>query len=242
MLVLTLIVGVAKPLPVYSKQAALKDAKISLAASQSQSAASGTTEAPKEEVKAEAKTEATAVKTAETKVSTTATTQKTAATVQPKTTTTKRATTTSTTSRSQTTTTTTKAATTTSSANTATSTKASAVISTAKQYIGVRYSWGGTTPSGFDCSGFTSYVFAKNGITLPRISRDQYNVGTAVAFSNLKAGDLVFFSMDGDKVIDHVGIFMGGGQFIHASSTKGVTISSMSSYWTGKMIGSRRVL
>lgn len=122
------------------------------------------------------------------------------------------------------------------------SSKASAIISTAKQYIGVKYVWGGTTPSGFDCSGYTQYVFAQQGISLPRVSRDQYAQGTAVSYENLKAGDLVFFSLDGDKVIDHVGIFIGNGQFINASSSKGVTIYSMGSYWKSHYIGAKRVL
>jgi len=122
------------------------------------------------------------------------------------------------------------------------SSKASAIISTAKQYIGVKYVWGGTTPSGFDCSGYTQYVFAQQGISLPRVSRDQYARGTAVSYENLKAGDLVFFSLDGDKVIDHVGIFIGNGQFINASSSKGVTIYPMGSYWNSHYIGAKRVL
>jgi peptidoglycan DL-endopeptidase CwlO len=125
---------------------------------------------------------------------------------------------------------------------TTSSSKASAVIATAKKYIGVSYLWGGTTPSGFDCSGFTQYVFKQNGINLPRVSRDQFNVGTPVSQENLKAGDLVFFSLDGDKVIDHVGIFIGNGQFINSSSSKGVTIYTMGSYWTSKYIGAKRVL
>ncbi len=121
-------------------------------------------------------------------------------------------------------------------------TKASAIINTAKQYIGVKYLWGGTTPSGFDCSGYMQYVFAKHGITLPRVSRDQFNAGKAVAYDNLQPGDLVFFSLDGDKVTDHVGMYIGSGQFIHASSSKGVTISTMSSYWKSKYLGARRVI
>ncbi|WP_206810167.1 C40 family peptidase [Paradesulfitobacterium ferrireducens] len=124
----------------------------------------------------------------------------------------------------------------------ATSSKANAVIATAKKYIGVKYQWGGTTPAGFDCSGFVQYVFAQNGVSLPRTSRDQFQVGPAVSFSSLKPGDLVFFSLDGDKVIDHDGIYIGNGQFINASTSKGVTIYTMGSYWQSHFIGAKRVL
>ncbi len=119
--------------------------------------------------------------------------------------------------------------------------KANAIISTAKQYIGVKYLWGGTTPAGFDCSGYTRYVFAQHGIDLPRISRDQYNVGTPVAFDNLQSGDLVFFSLDNDGVIDHEGIYIGNGQFINSSSSKGVTIYTLGDYWKSRYIGAKRV-
>lgn len=120
--------------------------------------------------------------------------------------------------------------------------KASAIISTAKQYIGVNYVFGGTTPSGFDCSGFTQYVFAKNGINLPRVSRDQYMLGTSVSFSNLQAGDLVFFSFAKNGVVDHEGIYVGNGQFINASSSKGVTIYALGAYWKDVYVGARHVL
>lgn len=122
------------------------------------------------------------------------------------------------------------------------SSRSAAVISTAKRYLGVPYVWGGTTPNGFDCSGFTQYVFAQHGISLPRISRDQFNTGTPVSFNNLQPGDLIFFSLDQDRVIDHVGLYIGGGQFINASSSKGVTIYSLGSYWNPHFIGARRVL
>jgi len=124
----------------------------------------------------------------------------------------------------------------------ASDTRPTGLIATAKKCIGVKYVWGGTTPSGFDCSGFTQYVFAQNDISLPRVSRDQFNTGNAVDFSNLQPNDLVFFSMDGDKVTDHVGIYIGNGQFIHASSSKGVTVSSFSSYWNSKYLGARKVI
>ena len=119
--------------------------------------------------------------------------------------------------------------------------KASAILATAKQYIGVKYVYGGTTPSGFDCSGFTQYVFAKNGVSLPRVSRDQYNVGTSVSLSNLKPGDLVFFSLAKNGVVDHEGIYVGNGQFINAASSKGVTIYTLGTYWKSAFVGAKRV-
>ena len=119
---------------------------------------------------------------------------------------------------------------------------AAAIIATAKQYIGVPYVWGGSTPSGFDCSGFVQYVFAKHGITLPRTSAQQYTVGKWVSKSNLQPGDLVFYNTSGSGV-SHLGIYIGNGQFIHASSSKGVMISEMSnSYWSARYYGARRVL
>lgn len=121
-------------------------------------------------------------------------------------------------------------------------TKASVIIATSKEYIGVKYVFGGTTPSGFDCSGFVQYVFAKNGVSLPRVSRDQFQVGTSISFSNLIPGDLVFFSLAKNGVVDHDGIYVGNGQFINASSSKGVTIYTLGSYWQSSFVGAKRVL
>ena len=119
---------------------------------------------------------------------------------------------------------------------------AEAIIATAKQYIGVPYVWGGSTPSGFDCSGFVQYVFARHGIALPRTSAQQYTVGTWVAKSNLRPGDLVFYNTSGSGV-SHLGIYIGNGQFIHASTSRGVMISEMSnSYWSARYYGARRIL
>lgn len=126
---------------------------------------------------------------------------------------------------------------------TQTQNKVDSVIATAKQYLGVKYQWGGTTPqTGFDCSGYVAYVFAQNGISLPRISRDQYTVGTKVAFENLQRGDLVFFSFTNDGIVSHDGIYLGDGQFINSSSSKGVTVYTIGPYWKSIYVGARRVL
>lgn len=122
------------------------------------------------------------------------------------------------------------------------SSKTSAVINTAKSYIGVPYVWGGASPSGFDCSGFTQYVLKKNGITIPRVTSDQFKTGVSVSKSNLRAGDLVFFTTY-KAGPSHVGFYIGNGNFIHASSSKGVTISSLSnSYFADRYLGARRVI
>ncbi|WP_407309417.1 C40 family peptidase [Desulfosporosinus sp. SB140] len=120
--------------------------------------------------------------------------------------------------------------------------KANAIIDTAKKYIGISYQWGGESPiTGFDCSGFVQYVFAQNGITLPRVSSQQYTVGTSVNFKDLQPGDLLFFSIDQNGTVDHVGIYIGNDQFINASSSKGVTIYPIGPYWESVYLGSKNV-
>ncbi|MEH6993815.1 NlpC/P60 family protein [Neobacillus drentensis] len=99
--------------------------------------------------------------------------------------------------------------------NVTNSATANSVIANAKQYLGVPYVWGGSTPSGFDCSGFTSYVYRSVGISLPRTSRAQQNVGTRISLSQVQPGDLVFRG----SPAYHVGIYIGGGQYIHAPQT-----------------------
>lgn len=108
--------------------------------------------------------------------------------------------------------------------------------------IGVDYDYGGTTTGGFDCSGFTGYVFKKLGISLPRSSKEQFQRGKKVARDDLRAGDLVFFNTSGHGV-SHVGIYIGDGKFAHASVTRGVTIDSLSAdYYVKRYIGARRVM
>ncbi|MEJ1517390.1 C40 family peptidase [Bacillus cereus] len=124
------------------------------------------------------------------------------------------------------------------------SSKADAIISTAKKYLGVPYVWGGTSPSGFDCSGFVYYVLRQHGINnLPRVSYDMFNVGTSVNKSDLRAGDLVYFKNTYREGISHVGIYIGDGQFIQASSgDEKVKISNLSgSYYIQHYAGAKRV-
>ena len=116
------------------------------------------------------------------------------------------------------------------------------IISNAMQYMGVPYVFGGTTPYGFDCSGYVQYVFAQAGISLPRTADVQYEVGIPISTAELIPGDLVFFQTY-TYGASHVGIYVGDGNFIHASSSYGVTISSLgSAYYSSHYIGSRRIL
>ncbi len=113
------------------------------------------------------------------------------------------------------------------------------------ELIGVKYQYGGSTTSGFDCSGFTGYVFAKMGLDLSRRSVDQASQGEKVAKADLKAGDLVFFDTSGKNNgnISHVGIYVGNGKFAHASTRIGVTIDELdSSYYKTRYVTARRVM
>ena len=127
--------------------------------------------------------------------------------------------------------------------NSAGSSIAGKIVATAKKYIGVPYVWGGSTPNGFDCSGFVQYVFNTHGKSLPRTTTEQYQVGTYVSKGNLKVGDLVFLQNTYREGISHVGIYVGDSKMIHASSSKGVVISDLStSYYVSHYYGARRVL
>jgi len=114
------------------------------------------------------------------------------------------------------------------------------IISYAYNFIGTPYVFGSNGPNAFDCSAFTKYVFDHFGVSLPRTSQSQYGSGTVISRDNLQTGDLVFFNTY--TYLGHVGIYIGGGDFIHASSSKGVTVSSLNDgYYSSRFEGGTRV-
>lgn len=120
-----------------------------------------------------------------------------------------------------------------------------AVIQTAKKMIGVKYRYGGTSPSrGFDCSGLVQYSHKAAGINIPRTTGQQYKAAKRISRKYLKAGDLVFFKTAVSRAVSHVGIYLGNNKFVHAPSTgKRVKISSMTEkYWRKRFTGAGRVL
>lgn len=121
--------------------------------------------------------------------------------------------------------------------------KAEAVVQTAKKYIGVPYVFGGTTPQeGFDCSGFLQYVFKENGLLIPRLADEQYKLGMHAKTTELVAGDLVFFTTY-ETGASHCGIYLGEGQFLHTSASRGVRIDLLSNiYWAPRFIGAKKIV
>ncbi len=114
------------------------------------------------------------------------------------------------------------------------------LTNSALRFLGVPYVFGGTSTSGFDCSGFVQHVFAMLGIGLPRTADAQYDVGRP-AVGGPRPGDLVFFDTYGG--VSHVGIYLGGGKFVHASSSHGVMVSHLSdSYWAARYVGAKRLI
>ena len=126
-------------------------------------------------------------------------------------------------------------------------TKEDEILETARVFLGVKYIWAANGPSAFDCSGFTKYVFKKSGISLPRYSGHQANMGKKIKFSQMQKGDLVFFDTTKKfrKKVNHVGIFIGDNKFIHASSAKKkvvITSFSKKKFYKNKFLYARRVV
>ncbi len=118
------------------------------------------------------------------------------------------------------------------------------ILDVARQYLGVPYAYGGTSPAGFDCSGFVQYVFKQCGYQLSRTAAAQYQQGTAVNKADLMVGDMVFFACNGGG-IDHSGIYAGDNRFIHSSSPRsgGVIFTSLSeTYYSRSYVGARRII
>lgn len=119
------------------------------------------------------------------------------------------------------------------------------VVETARSQMGVRYAWGGDSPhDGFDCSGFTYWVFRQNGVDIPRPSWEQYRVGLEVGMRELRPGDLVFFRTMATGRSLHVGIVSAPGRFIHSPKAGGVVSESSldNSFWKRHFIGGRRLV
>ena len=131
------------------------------------------------------------------------------------------------------------------------SSSGSGIVSSAMQHLGTRYVYGGASPSGFDCSGFTMYIYNQYGVSLPHTASGQWQSGKGAkiwSVGELQPGDLVFFndpSRNAGKACSHAGIYIGGGEFIHASSARsgGVVISNLTSgYYNTYFVGGLRIL
>ncbi|MFV0238003.1 MAG: C40 family peptidase [Flavobacteriales bacterium] len=125
--------------------------------------------------------------------------------------------------------------------------KVDRILSTAKTYLGTPYRYGGVSRRGIDCSAFVQKSFGPHDVLLPRVSRDQAKKGRYVSKSELEKGDLVFFATKGGGIVSHVGIVVNpdgsNSSFIHASSSKGVTVSKLNnSYWSKRYLQARRVV
>lgn len=122
--------------------------------------------------------------------------------------------------------------------------KGQEIANYALQFVGCRYVYGGASPKGFDCSGLTSYVYKQFGYSLNRSASAQLSNGRSVSRGELKPGDLVMFATQGGNRASHVGIYIGGNQFVHAAnSKKGVVVSGMgSSYYASRFVGARRIV
>lgn len=118
------------------------------------------------------------------------------------------------------------------------------IVQYGQQFMGVPYVWGGTTPNGFDCSGFTQYIYKNEaGISIPRTTDQQYQIGTSVAKSDLQPGDLIFYANTYKKGISHVGVYAGNNMVLNATTSRGVDLVSMDNpYWGPKYAGAKRVI
>jgi cell wall-associated NlpC family hydrolase len=116
------------------------------------------------------------------------------------------------------------------------------VVATALGLRGTPYRNGGSDPSGFDCSGFVWYVFSQHGVVVPRTVLEQFHAGHAIRGKDIQAGDLVFFETSGGPA-SHVGVVVGGNEFVHAPSARGeVRVEPLNSpYWASRFVGARRM-
>ncbi|HHD82165.1 MAG TPA: peptidoglycan endopeptidase [Campylobacterales bacterium] len=125
--------------------------------------------------------------------------------------------------------------------------KVQQIESRAKSFLGTPYVWGATGPNKFDCSGFTQWVYRDAGINIPRVSKNQARVGEFIKYQNLQPGDMVFFDTKKKRtgMVNHVGIYLGNGNFIHASSKgKGVVIYNFNqkTFYKKRFLWGRRVV
>lgn len=117
------------------------------------------------------------------------------------------------------------------------------LVRTALDFLGVPYRYGGSDPSGFDCSGFVQYVLARHGLVVPREASEQYHVGREIDLKDAQPGDLIFFETV-SRGASHVGMIVGEGRFVHAPSSRGVVRveAYIANYWSTRVVGARRVV
>jgi cell wall-associated NlpC family hydrolase len=118
------------------------------------------------------------------------------------------------------------------------------VADLAQQYVGSRYVWGGSSPAGFDCTGFVLWVFGQFGVSLPRTEAGQLASGDRVATDDLQPGDVLVFANTYRRGLSHVGIYVGDGNFVHAVDERhGVQVSHVwDAYWAPRLVGATRAL
>jgi cell wall-associated NlpC family hydrolase len=119
-----------------------------------------------------------------------------------------------------------------------------AVANLAQGYVGSRYRWGGTSPAGFDCTGFVQFVYGQFGVSLPHDEAGQLAIGAPVGSDELEPGDVLVFANTYRRGLSHVGIYVGAGQFVHAADERhGVTVSDLwDGYWWPRLVGATRAV